>query len=678
MEGLGDFGDSLMTDFDNRNHIPLLPEDFDIDTWLTLSTFTAPLPESELIPEVNIPISNNFNSDLELDASNTLQPAYDLGQAGVDNYTLTKEQSDLLSFIEAFPFNTQEGYPLQLEDLGGPLAVSENSPSSHASNSRQEIPEPSVILERYVNASSEDESEAPFSAIERHISNHTGMSPHANGPESPISLEITRFMGFEADPMVDYDATDGSSLCSNTSNVSHMSRANCLRALGRLAIDADFPITQTPNRTPSICSIRSSSSLASDACSIRTSTTSTSSRAPSRRKRTMTNNHKTSRRASKSENRFFCTFCGTSFSTKSTWKRHEESIHLMLKTWTCSPHGIIVSMQPKNVLGVNATKALECGYNTCWFCNIDKETTNVPFSFGQNHSLQTSRDVPDRFTSMTCFSLEQHCFSHPNSRTCHENSVAEKTFIRFDHFARHLRDAHNIDGLKTTFEASHESKEDPLHGVFQVLPGPANSRCGFCGETFSTWSDRVHHISHEFWWKKRKMEEWTGDWGFDREWMDRLQDARLPEDFTSSGRSESPEAIVAGEDGRMMLDEIPRPATPLLVEVGKPPTSIMDTIEARQLENLEPGPLRESSRTGRFPCIVPGCYKSFCLRKDLQRHHKTIHAANKPEFCCPVPDCKRFVNGFTRKDNLKYHIMQLHIDPNAPCFGAMQKILKGL
>ncbi|KAF3091524.1 hypothetical protein TWF569_011356 [Orbilia oligospora] len=587
MEGLGDFGDSLMTDFDNRNPIPLLPEDFDIDTWLTLSTFTAPLPESELIPEINIPISNNFNSDLELDASNTLQPAYDLGQAGVDNYTLTKEQSDLLSFIEAFPFNTQEGYPLQLQDLGGPLAVSENSPSSHASNSRQEIPEPSVILERYVNASSEDESEAPFSAIERHISNHTVMSPHATGPESPISLEITRFVGFEADPMVDYDATDGSSLCSNTSNVSHMSRANCLRALGRLAIDADFPITQTPNRTP-------------------------------------------------------------------------------------------MSMQPKNVLGVNATKALECGYNTCWFCNIDKETTNVPFSFGQNHSLQTSRDVPDRFTSMTCFSLEQHCFSHPNSRTCHENSVAEKTFIRFDHFARHLRDAHNIDGLKTTFEANHESKEDPLHGVFQVLPGPANSRCGFCGETFSTWSDRVHHISHEFWWKKRKMEEWTGDWGFDREWMDRLQDARLPEDFTNSGRSESPEAIIAGEDGRMMLDEIPRPATPLLVEVGKPPTSIMDTIEARQLENLEPGPLRESSRTGRFPCVVPGCYKSFCLRKDLQRHHKTIHAANKPEFCCPVPDCKRFVNGFTRKDNLKYHIMQLHIDPNAPCFGAMQKILKAL
>ncbi|KAK6356731.1 hypothetical protein TWF718_001073 [Orbilia javanica] len=678
MEGLGDFGDSLMVDFDNRNPVPLqlLPEDFDIDTWLTLSTFSAPPDSAELHPE--IPISNNFNSNLEIDVdvSNTL-PAYDLGQADAVDYTLTKEQSDLLSFIEAFPFNTQEGYPIQLQEFGNSLPASEPSPSSHASNPRHEIPEPSVILERYVNASSEDECEAPFSAIERHISNHSAMSPHAVNPESPISLETTRFVGFEADPTVDYDATDGSSLYSNTSNVSHMSRANCLRALGRLAIDADFPVSETPNRTPSICSIRSSSSLASDACSIRTSTTSTSSRAPSRRKRTMTNNHKTSRRASKSENRFFCTFCGTSFSTKSTWKRHEESIHLMLKTWTCSPHGIIVSMQPKNVLGANAAKALECGYNTCWFCNIDKETSNVPFSFGQNHNLQTSRDVPDRFTSMTCFSLEQHCFSHPNARTCHENSMAEKTFIRFDHFARHLRDAHNIDGLKTTFEANHESKDDPLHGVFQVLPGPANSRCGFCGETFSTWSDRVHHVSHEFWWKKRRMEEWTGDWGFDREWLDRLQDARLPEDFTNSGRSESPEGIEA-DDGRMMVDDLPRPVTPLLIEAGKPLTSFMESIEARQLENLEPGPLRESSRTGRFPCVFPGCHKSFCLRKDLQRHHKTIHATNKPEFCCPVPECKRFVNGFTRKDNLKYHIMQLHIDPNAPCFGAMQKILKAL
>ncbi|KAK6333815.1 hypothetical protein TWF730_003998 [Orbilia blumenaviensis] len=677
MEGLGDFGDSLMIDLDNRNPIPLLQEDFDIDTWLTLSTFTAPAAAaSEFIPE--IPISNNFNSNI--DVSTTL-PTYDLGQAGVDDYTLTKEQTDLLSFIEAFPFNTQEGYPLQLQDLAAPPPVSEPSPSSHASNSRQELTEQSVILERYVRASSEDESEAPFSAIERHISNQTAMSPHATSSESPIALETTRFVGFEVDPTAEYDVTDGSSLCSNTSNVSHISRANCLRILGRLSIDVDIPESQTPNRTPSICSIRSSSSLTSDACSIRTSTTSTSSRAPSRRKRTMTNSHKISRRTSKSENRFFCTFCGTSFSTKSTWKRHEESIHLMLKTWTCSPHGIFVSMQPKNVLGTGAAKALECGYNTCWFCNIDKDATNIPFSFGQMHNLQTSRDVPDKFTSMTCFSLEQHCFSHPNARTCHENSVAEKTFIRFDHFARHLRDAHNIDGLKTTFEANHESKEDPLHGVFQVLPGPANSRCGFCGETFSTWSDRVHHISHEFWWKKRRMEEWTGDWGFDREWMARLQDARLPEDFTGGGGSESPEAMMVGtgDDGRMQLDIIPRPGTPSPMEIiGKPPTSILDTIEAFQQENLEPGPLRESSRHGRFPCVVPGCQKSFCLRKDLQRHHKTIHATNKPEFCCPVPDCKRYVNGFTRKDNLKYHIMQLHIDPNAPCFGAMQKILKAL
>ncbi|KAF3933078.1 hypothetical protein ABW20_dc0108798 [Dactylellina cionopaga] len=686
-DGLGNLttGDNLMLDYSDTNPIQLGPEDFDIDSWLSTFTNLQGAPE-QLVSATQISNTNNLLSrPADISISSGI-PTYGIAPPTAQDYTLTTGQDDLLSFIESFPFNPEQlqfdpyNIHSQLPEVGDVPSLSEPSPSSRDSRTEApEIPEQSVILERYMNASSEDEFEVPFSAIEQHIQRLGSMSP--TFPNSPVSLENTKFTGFEVQN-TEYDRADTCSVQTNSSNVSYISRANCLQELGPLSIDEEKTmICGLPaySRSASICSFRSSSSIASDACSVRTySTTSTSSRAPSRRKRTMTNNHKLSRKSAKAENSFFCTFCGTSFSTKSTWKRHEESIHLMLKTWTCSPKGVMVSMSSNSVVKANSQKA--DSYKTCWFCSIDRDTPNVPFSFGQNHNLQTARDVPDRYTSMTCFSLEQHCFSHPNARTCHDNSLAEKTFIRFDHFARHLRDAHNIDGLKTTFEATHESPDDPLHGVFQVLPGPQHSRCGFCGETFSSWSDRIHHVSHEFWWKKRKMEEWNGDWGFDQEWMERLQDARLPEEFTSPLSVTN--STGADMEAKMQIDGIPRPGTPLLLAEQKPLVSPMSEVEKWQPLVLESGPLRdgmmEGRFTGRFPCTVTGCHKSFCLRKDLQRHHRTIHATEKPEYMCPVLECKRHSHGFSRKDNLKYHIMQLHINPEAPCFAQMQKILKTL
>ncbi|KAF3919159.1 hypothetical protein ABW21_db0208949 [Orbilia brochopaga] len=688
-------GDAYMPDYSgiNLDQIQVGSEDFDIDTWLASFDSSPSQPLESLVPEASIAAFDpNVYGNLNFAPLQQFQPLpqvpeNDIGlQTGADDFTPANGWLSLLDpFIDPLqPNQIHQEALAQLPELGlgdVPVLDDTSTPSSIA-QPPVGVSETSVILDRYVKAHSEDESEAPFAAIERNIKRLDSMSP--NFPSQPT---------FEPQPtnIQDPDRTDTISTKSNVSNVSWASRQNCLQNLGPLAIDEpDSPAyysTGYPSRAASICSLRSSSSRASDACSINTfaSANSASSRAPSRRKRTMTNNHKPSRKSTKSDNRFFCTFCGTSFSTKSTWKRHEESIHLMLKTWTCSPNGVKVSMPPF-ASHHNPTSSTDDAsnsshrYETCWFCNIDRDSTSdIPFSFGDtipNTAAQAT--IPNNYVSMTTHALEQHCFAHQNARTCHENSPAEKTFIRFDHFVRHLRDAHGIDGLKMNFDGS-DKPSDPLHGTFQVLAGPTRSRCGFCGETFTHWADRVHHLSHEFWWKARRMEDWTGDWGFDEEWMRRLQDARLPEKFAESPVPATGTTGVASD--AMPQPPIDRPTTPMALALFAAPgksMSFMDTLDQLHAMNVEPGDLRESSRTGRFPCTVSGCHKAFCLRKDLQRHHRTIHAADKPEFLCPVPTCKRYIHGFTRKDNLKYHIMQLHIDRNAPCFNAMQKILKTL
>ncbi|KAJ6261480.1 hypothetical protein Dda_4150 [Drechslerella dactyloides] len=693
-------GDAYMPDYPGGNIVDQLQlgsEDFDIDTWLaSFDTF----PSQVLDLHASQPPVANFDPNVYGSvgfAPNYTQfqplaqvPEDDIGpQPSAEDFIPANGWLSLLDpFIDPVQQNsifTEAQLQLPAPEVGDLPTLDESSTPSSIAQPTAAIPATSVILERYVKAHSEDESEAPFAAIERNIKRLDPMSP-SFPPEQPSNPQ-------------DHDRTDTISTKSNVSNVSWQSRANCLQNLGPLAIDEpDSPAyysTGVPSRAASICSLRSSSSLASEACSINTFSTanSTSSRAPSRRKRTMTNNHKPSRKSTKSDNRFFCTFCGTSFSTKSTWKRHEESIHLMLKTWTCSPNGVIVSMAPfapHHTPNDDASTVQPHNYQTCWFCNIDRDSTSdIPFSFNDAaHPTTAHAAIPNHYVSMTSHALEQHCLAHQNARTCHENSPAEKTFIRFDHFVRHLRDAHGIDGLKMTFDGS-ENASDPLYGTFQVLPGPTRSRCGFCGETFTHWADRVHHLSHEFWWKHRRMDEWTGDWGFDEEWMRRLQDARLPERFAESTTppSDNPHATtlpISPADKPLpaaAAAAIDRPTTPMALALFNAPSkslSFMETLDQLHAMNVESGDLRESSRTGRFPCTVAGCHKAFCLRKDLQRHHRTIHAADKPEFLCPVPTCKRYIHGFTRKDNLKYHIMQLHIDRNAPCFGAMQKILKGL
>lgn len=70
---------------------------------------------------------------------------------------------------------------------------------------------------------------------------------------------------------------------------------------------------------------------------------------------------------------------------------------------------------------------------------------------------------------------------------------------------------------------------------------------------------------------------------------------------------------------------------------------------------------------GKFVCDAEGCEsQTFARQAELRRHHTTLHAANKPDFWCQVPTCRRSMTGggeaFHRKDKLAAHVRSVHRD----------------
>ncbi|KAK8855861.1 C2H2 type zinc finger domain protein [Apiospora arundinis] len=61
-------------------------------------------------------------------------------------------------------------------------------------------------------------------------------------------------------------------------------------------------------------------------------------------------------------------------------------------------------------------------------------------------------------------------------------------------------------------------------------------------------------------------------------------------------------------------------------------------------------------------CPYPECNKRCAERRDLDRHKSLHHGEPGRGFHCPEPDCRYFEGGqsFTRKDNLKRHMGQMH------------------
>lgn len=157
------------------------------------------------------------------------------------------------------------------------------------------------------------------------------------------------------------------------------------------------------------------------------------------------------------ERPYQCTFCTDRFKSKYDWTRHEGTLHLVLEQWVCTAFGPIVS----NASG---------GVHQCCFC----QELNPSLSHLRSHKYDA----------------------------CAEKPVAEKTFYRKDHLRQHLRLVHGINKIQ------------PLMSAWRRQIISVNSRCGFCAEQFTMWSERNEHIAEHFR-EGVSMRDWKGCRGLD-------------------------------------------------------------------------------------------------------------------------------------------------------------------
>lgn len=165
-----------------------------------------------------------------------------------------------------------------------------------------------------------------------------------------------------------------------------------------------------------------------------------------------------------------CTFCTETFKTKHDWGRHEKSLHLSLERWVCSN------------LGPRALKP-DINKLACVFCGEPEPS-------------------------------DEHIESH-NYSTCHEKPLDARTFYRKDHLNQHLKLVHNV-------KFSDWSMKN-----WKVATPSIRSRCGFCGIIMDSWSIRQDHLAEHFK-MGYGMEDWKGDWGFERPVLDLVENSIPP------------------------------------------------------------------------------------------------------------------------------------------------------
>lgn len=170
---------------------------------------------------------------------------------------------------------------------------------------------------------------------------------------------------------------------------------------------------------------------------------------------------------------FQCTFCTDTFKSKYDWTRHEKSLHLSFEKWTCHAFGPVVD-----------EKCAYCGH-----------------------------DNPNK----------DHLDAHQHHQ-CEEKGVDARTFYRKDHLRQHLRLMH---GCEMTVEMS----------SWKSTAANINCRCGFCAQRFSTWQERVDHLTAHFK-AGAGMTQWRGCRGLDPAVAAQVTNAMPP--YLIGGESKSP------------------------------------------------------------------------------------------------------------------------------------------
>ncbi|KIL88349.1 hypothetical protein FAVG1_08428 [Fusarium avenaceum] len=99
---------------------------------------------------------------------------------------------------------------------------------------------------------------------------------------------------------------------------------------------------------------------------------------------------------------------------------------------------------------------------------------------------------------------------------CRERSVTERSFNRKDHLSQHLRLFHqNASFVEWSMRS------------WRVKISDIRSRCGICSHQMTNWEARVNHISEHFKMGK-SMADWHGDWGFDPEIANIIENGMPP------------------------------------------------------------------------------------------------------------------------------------------------------
>ncbi|KAF2152851.1 hypothetical protein K461DRAFT_130359 [Myriangium duriaei CBS 260.36] len=166
---------------------------------------------------------------------------------------------------------------------------------------------------------------------------------------------------------------------------------------------------------------------------------------------------------------FQCTFCEEEFKTRYDWTRHETSRHFSLKRFICCP------AEPTRFDALDNVLA-------CVYCNQS------------NPSLEH---------------LEQH-----NHSTCQARPTRARIFLRKDHLRQHLRSVHRCELL-------------PHMNEWQLEASHVNSRCGFCGERFTSWTKRNVHIGNHYR-EGYRMSDWKGCRGLDTAVIGEVRNAIPP------------------------------------------------------------------------------------------------------------------------------------------------------
>lgn len=197
---------------------------------------------------------------------------------------------------------------------------------------------------------------------------------------------------------------------------------------------------------------------------------------------------------------FQCTFCTETFKTKHDWQRHEKSLHLSLERWVCSPDG-------------PTQYCADYGHNRCVYCGLP----NPPLDHGEVH----------------------------NHSSCAERSLEERTFYRKDHLRQHLNLVHDVKFQSFSME------------TWKVATPEIRSRCGFCGIVMDSWTFRVDHLAEHFKGGK-SMADWKGDWGFEPQVLDIIENGMPPYLIHDERNSMNPfeASKEAGKDEKSLEDYV--------------------------------------------------------------------------------------------------------------------------